>query len=102
VLKLKKRHVELVTRLPTERLATACWDFIVAKSPPSEPAPVLVFEPLRSANSNFCPQDINRLLSAAARISEVITHKGSQRLNASRNPQILDAQLRKQRLPELK
>src|SRR5687768_12357413 len=30
--KLKKRHVEVVTRLPTNRMAPAGWAFIVAKS----------------------------------------------------------------------
>jgi len=59
VLKLKKRHVEEVTRLPTERLATACWAFIVVKSTGLEAAPVLVFSPLQCANSKTFPQDIN-------------------------------------------
>jgi hypothetical protein len=57
--KLKKRHVERVTRLPTKCLATACWAFIVAKSTRLETAPLLDFTPLHSANRNFCPQDIN-------------------------------------------
>jgi hypothetical protein len=51
VSKLKKRHVETVTRLPTKRMATACWAFIVAKSPPLETAPLLDFWPLRTANT---------------------------------------------------
>jgi hypothetical protein len=50
VLKLKKRHVETVTRLPTKRMATACWASIVAKSPRLETAPLLHFRPLRPAN----------------------------------------------------
>ena len=59
VLQLKKRHVESLTRLPTERLATACWDFIVVKSTGREPAPVLVFGPLQGANMKCYAQDIN-------------------------------------------
>ena len=61
VLKLKKRHVEWMTRLPTERLATACWAFIVVKTIGLKAAPVLVFGPLRSANMNVYQQVINRL-----------------------------------------
>jgi hypothetical protein len=51
VKKLKKRHVETVTRLPTKRMATACWAFIVAKSTPLKTAPLLDSEPLRAANT---------------------------------------------------
>jgi hypothetical protein len=39
-----------MTRLPTERLATACWDFIVVKTIGRKGAPVLVFGPLQAAN----------------------------------------------------
>jgi hypothetical protein len=46
----KKRHVQRETRLPTKRLATACWAFIVAKSAGLEAAPLLVFRPLQAAN----------------------------------------------------
>ena len=51
-----------MTRLPTERLATACWDFIVAKRTPPEPAPVLVFGPLRTSNRESYQQLVNSLL----------------------------------------
>jgi hypothetical protein len=61
VLELKKRHVEWLTRLPTERLATACWAFIVVKRTGLEAAPVLVFRPLRAANMKSFQQDIHRL-----------------------------------------
>jgi hypothetical protein len=50
VLKLKKRHVEEMTRLPTKRMATACWGFIVAKSTSLKPAPMLVFRSLQGTN----------------------------------------------------
>jgi hypothetical protein len=56
----KKRHVEVVTRLPTERLATACWAFIVAKSIPLEAAPMLDFRPLQAANREIHQQLIHR------------------------------------------
>jgi hypothetical protein len=42
-LKVKKRHVESVTRLPTKRMATACWDFIVVKRGWLQTAPLLDF-----------------------------------------------------------
>jgi hypothetical protein len=58
----KKRHVELLTRLPTKRLATACWAFIVAKRPKPETAPLLDFLPLRVANNDFHPQVIHKCL----------------------------------------
>jgi hypothetical protein len=64
VLKVKKRHVEVLTRLPTERLATACWAFIVVKRIGREAAPVLVFEPLPAANKKNYPQDMNRRVHA--------------------------------------
>jgi hypothetical protein len=51
VLELKKRHVQIETRLPTKRMATACWAFIVAKSTSRKAAPMLVFRSLRGANS---------------------------------------------------
>ena len=60
VLELKKRHVEWLTRLPTERLATACWAFIVVKRTGLEAAPVLVFRPLQAANMESFQQDIHR------------------------------------------
>jgi hypothetical protein len=46
----KKRHVQNETRLPTKRMATACWAFIVAKSTLRKSAPVLVFRSLQGAN----------------------------------------------------
>jgi hypothetical protein len=49
-----------MTRLPTERLATACWAFIVAKTTEPEPAPMLVFWPLQVANRKFYTQLINK------------------------------------------
>jgi len=59
-LKLKKRHVKEVTRLPTKRMATACWAFIVAKSTPRKTAPILDFSSLHAANSEFHPQLIHK------------------------------------------
>jgi hypothetical protein len=49
-----------VTRLPTERLATACWDPIVAISIVREPAPLLQFQPLQQSDIQSYPQVINR------------------------------------------
>src|SRR5687767_1278661 len=46
----KKRHVQNETRLPTKRMATACWAFIVAKSTLRKSAPMLVFRSLQGAN----------------------------------------------------
>jgi hypothetical protein len=62
VSKPKKRHVETLTRLPTKRMATACWDFIVAKSTPRETAPVLDFSPLQHANKESHQQLIHKAL----------------------------------------
>jgi hypothetical protein len=59
VLKLKKRHVERLTRLPTKCLATACWAFIVAKRPGLQAAPLLDFTPLHAANMKSYQQLIN-------------------------------------------
>jgi hypothetical protein len=56
----KKRHVEVVTRLPTKRMATACWAFIVAKSTPRKTAPLLDFSSLRATNIEFHPQLIHK------------------------------------------
>jgi hypothetical protein len=56
---LKKRHVQSETRLPTKRMATACWAFIVVKSPPLQAAYLLGLRPLRGANSKIYPQLIN-------------------------------------------
>jgi hypothetical protein len=50
VLELKKRHVQEMTRLPTKRMATACWAFIVAKRTPRKGAPVLDFGSLQGTN----------------------------------------------------
>ena len=60
--KPKKRHVESMTRLPTKRMATACWAFIVAKSTPPQAAPMLDFSPLQAANRKFHPQLIHKCL----------------------------------------
>jgi len=59
--RLKKRHVESLTRLPTKRMATACWAFIVAKRTPLETAPLLDFRSLQAANSDFRQQVIHML-----------------------------------------
>jgi hypothetical protein len=61
MLELKKRHVETVTRLPTKRMATACWAFIVAKSTLRETAPMLHFCPLQSTNIEFHPQVVHNV-----------------------------------------
>jgi hypothetical protein len=61
---VKKRRVERATRLPTKDMATACWEFIVAKSNRPEPAPMLVFRPLQGANSKSYQQIMNRLVWA--------------------------------------
>jgi hypothetical protein len=60
LMKLKKRHVEEVTRLPTKRMATACWAFIVAKSTLLETAPLLDFFPLRATNIEINSQLIHK------------------------------------------
>ncbi|HJW10282.1 MAG TPA: hypothetical protein VJ598_00760 [Albitalea sp.] len=57
---LKKRHVERLTRLPTKRMATACWAFIVAKRTPRETAPLLDFLPLQCANIKIYKQVIHK------------------------------------------
>jgi hypothetical protein len=62
VLKLKKRHVESMTRLPTKRMATACWDFIVVKRAGLQTAPLLDFSSLQAANRISYQQDINKHL----------------------------------------
>src|SRR5688572_3725784 len=49
--KLKKRHVQEKTRLPTKRMATACWALIVAKRTPRKAAPLLDFASLHAANT---------------------------------------------------
>jgi hypothetical protein len=62
VLKLKKRHVERLTRLPTKRLATACWDFIVVKTAGLQTAPLLDFSSLQPANTKIHKQVIHKVL----------------------------------------
>jgi hypothetical protein len=47
----KKGASNMLTRLPTERLATACWAFIVAKRTGREPASLLDFRPLRRSDT---------------------------------------------------
>jgi hypothetical protein len=46
-------------------MATACWDFIVAKSTPLETAPLLDFSPLQVTNMKICTQLINNCLLTA-------------------------------------
>jgi hypothetical protein len=58
----KKRHVESMTRLPTKRMATACWDFIVVKRARLQTAPLLDFSSLQAANRISHPQFINKWL----------------------------------------
>jgi len=62
VLEPKKRHVEEPTCLPTKRMATACWAFIVAKTPLRETAPLLDLWPLQASNRKFHPQLIHKVL----------------------------------------
>jgi hypothetical protein len=72
-LKLKKRRVQGVTRLPTERLATACWKSIVAKRTSREPAPMLDFRPLRVSDKESYPQIIHMLELALGACGEATT-----------------------------
>jgi hypothetical protein len=65
VLKLKKRHVESLTRLPTKRLATACWDFIVVKTTELQTAPLLDLWSLQAANTIIYQQVIHKCLWTA-------------------------------------
>src|SRR5260221_2765375 len=58
----KKRHVESMTRLPTKRLATACWDFIVVKRGWLQTAPLLDFSSLQCANTKIHQQVIHKCL----------------------------------------
>jgi hypothetical protein len=62
VLKLKKRHVKSLTRLPTKRMATACWAFIVVKTTRLKTAPMLDFSSLQAANSENYPHIIHNAL----------------------------------------
>jgi hypothetical protein len=57
---LKKRRVKPVTRLPTKDMATACWEIIVFKAPPLQPAPMLVFRSLREEDTTNYQQFIHR------------------------------------------
>src|SRR4051794_10190721 len=61
-LKLKKRHVKSLTRLPTKRMATACWAFIVVKTTWLQTAPMLDFSSLQPANSKNHQQLVHRRL----------------------------------------
>jgi hypothetical protein len=65
VSKSKKRHVEVVTRLPTKRMATACWAFIVAKSTPPKTAPMLDFSSLQGTNKQIHQQLIHKSCGCA-------------------------------------
>jgi hypothetical protein len=58
----KKRHVESMTRLPTKRMATACWDFIVVKRGMLQTAPLLDFSSLQPANRISHPQFIHKCM----------------------------------------
>lgn len=51
-----------MTRLPTKRMATACWTFIVAKSARLETAPTLDFLSLQAANIKSFPHFIHKAL----------------------------------------
>jgi hypothetical protein len=51
-----------MTRLPTKRMATACWDFIVVKRDPLQTAPLLDFSSLQRANRISHPQFIHKCL----------------------------------------
>ena len=61
-LNIKKRHVERMTRLPTKRLATACWEFIVVKRGWLQTAPLLDFASLQRANREIHQQVIHKCL----------------------------------------
>jgi hypothetical protein len=58
----KKRRVQEETRLPTKRMATACWALIVAKSIPRKAAPMLDFASLWGTNKESYKQIINKSL----------------------------------------
>jgi hypothetical protein len=49
-----------MTRLPTKRMATACWAFILSKSAALETAPTLGFAPLQHSNSKSFQQVMHK------------------------------------------
>jgi hypothetical protein len=51
-----------MTRLPTKRMATACWDFIVVKTGRLQPASALDFSSLQPANKKSSQQVIHKCL----------------------------------------
>jgi hypothetical protein len=55
----KKKARQKETRLPTKRMATACWAFILAKSPPLQAAFLLAWLSLQGANSKIYQQLIH-------------------------------------------
>jgi hypothetical protein len=61
----KKKARRTPTRLPTKRMATACWAFIVAKSTAPKAAPMLDFCSLQRANKKIYPHIINKALWTA-------------------------------------
>jgi hypothetical protein len=80
----KKKARRTPTRLPTKRMATACWAFIVAKRPVREAAPMLDFCSLHDANSNFCSQLINKALWTGWGYSIGLGSRPARRANAIR------------------
>ena len=86
---IKKRHVEVVTRLPTERLATACWAFIVVKRTGREAAPVLVFRPLRCANTKNYQQHMHRFWHALCAVHGTLQAAPALAVKASDGDEIL-------------
>jgi hypothetical protein len=62
VRKQKKGTSKLMTRLPTKRMATACWAFIVVKRTPLETAPLLDFFRCSVPTAKNHPQVIHKAL----------------------------------------
>jgi hypothetical protein len=87
----KKRRVEEWTRLPTKRMATACWAFIVAKATSAKAAPMLVFSSLQGTNKENYQQVIHKAVWMAWGHFNRFKLRARHALNLFEPPQIICA-----------
>jgi hypothetical protein len=86
----KKGASKWVTRLPTERLATACWAFIVAKTTGWEPASLLDFRPLQRSDRLMLSTDHPQAESDAMEQGLTNSFQRPERVNPGSPGCILD------------
>jgi hypothetical protein len=90
-----------VTRLPTERLATACWATIVANRTAPEAASLLDFPSLQGSNKEKLFTDCSQVCSVPQMVDSVVASGLPEWVKPPLTEAILDGAAGNRRQPQI-